>query len=436
MLVWSLPARAQAAREVLARDLRAAGLFDRARPFLRGGTWLNFLARYPEVQHIHKRLLDVSRRLRPEIERIVEAGGSDPAELPTPVRELWRAQCNCSFWHGVFGGVHLPRLRHAIFHHLLLAEQALEALGKRAPRVRLFDLDVDLHQEAVVRGAMLEAVVSPGEGGALVELSHLPKAINLVNTLARRPEVYHQSLMMAGLPDLWEEASRPQKLSEAVPELQGMLRYDAVRRACLVDRLFARDAGFDAVVEGASAEVGDFVGQPYELRTEIEDGLAVIHLWREANAGTGRVRLEKRLRIAADAGWCEADYELAQIEEQFNGIFAIELNFAFFHRPGEAAYYVLGAERVPLDARGMREGLGEVTVVHEAEGLAVRLQVAPPGQLWYCPVETVSQSESGYKITAQSGAVLPNWALSLRRGERHHARLRLVVNTVALEADR
>ena len=38
------------------------------------------------------------------------------------VRALYKAQCNCAYWHGAFGGVYLPFMRGALWHHLMRAE--------------------------------------------------------------------------------------------------------------------------------------------------------------------------------------------------------------------------------------------------------------------------------------------------------------------------
>ena len=37
---------------------------------------------------------------------------------------LYRGQCNCAYWHGVFGGLYMPFLRFAIYEQLLKAEES------------------------------------------------------------------------------------------------------------------------------------------------------------------------------------------------------------------------------------------------------------------------------------------------------------------------
>ena len=40
--------------------------------------------------------------------------------------ELYRGQCNCGYWHGVFGGLYMYHLRSAIYNHLIAAENIMD----------------------------------------------------------------------------------------------------------------------------------------------------------------------------------------------------------------------------------------------------------------------------------------------------------------------
>ncbi|MEX2229455.1 MAG: alpha-amylase/4-alpha-glucanotransferase domain-containing protein, partial [Dehalococcoidia bacterium] len=132
MLGWSMTPRAQRELAATRADLEQAGTWERTEPFVHAGVYLQFLAKYPEANHLHKRMLDVSHRVAARVER--RAGGraragEDEAALPEMQRALWRAQANCAYWHGWFGGTYLPHLRHALWRSLLVSERALEADG-------------------------------------------------------------------------------------------------------------------------------------------------------------------------------------------------------------------------------------------------------------------------------------------------------------------
>jgi len=42
---------------------------------------------------------------------------------------LYRGQCNCPYWHGVFGGMYLPHLRSALYRELIKADKLTDEAG-------------------------------------------------------------------------------------------------------------------------------------------------------------------------------------------------------------------------------------------------------------------------------------------------------------------
>ena len=124
---WSLPARAQKRYHDVRHAIEARGELEAARPFLRGGIWQGFLAKYPEANFLHKKMVFVS-------ELVARAAAEAPLhhdENTLMTRELYRAQCNCPYWHGLFGGLYLNYLRDAVLRHLLVAEAFADAADKQ-----------------------------------------------------------------------------------------------------------------------------------------------------------------------------------------------------------------------------------------------------------------------------------------------------------------
>ncbi len=80
------------------------------------GHWRNFLVKYPEVHDFYRRMCSTSRRLA------VMGGEADSQSYVQARAALQRAQCNCAYWHGVFGGLYLNYLRAALTSNLLEAE--------------------------------------------------------------------------------------------------------------------------------------------------------------------------------------------------------------------------------------------------------------------------------------------------------------------------
>lgn len=263
MMTWALPAEARlnvgrARRELQKSD--PSGVL----PFLRGAPWRAFLAKYPEVNQLQKRMLFVSR--------LVEGAG-DP---PDAVRELYRAQCNCSYWHGAFGGVYLAFMRSALWHHLLKAEAAVrKPPGPSAHEPVVADLDADSHVEVLLTAPWGAAVVAPSKG-VLVEFDDWSFGANLLAVAARHREAYH--LAEEEPPEDTQDADEMVASHARSAFETGSLTFDERRLGGLIDLIEGDpvDARFEWVTDGSSVTCstetrGLSVEKTFEAR---DDGLA------------------------------------------------------------------------------------------------------------------------------------------------------------------
>lgn len=151
-----------------------------------GGFWRNFLVKYPEINTMHKRMVRTSEK----VWRMSSGPGRSRA-----LDELWQGQCNCPYWHGVFGGIYLPHIRQATFGHLIAADALADS--PRAPRAVFGDFDSDGAEEIELATRAMVVLIDPAEGGGVVEWDWRAARINLTNVLSRRPEVYHEQLRAA-----------------------------------------------------------------------------------------------------------------------------------------------------------------------------------------------------------------------------------------------
>src|SRR5262249_3864036 len=127
---WALPAAAQTRYHEVRHALEERNQLDLARPFLRGGIWQGFLAKDGAANLLHKQVILASDK----VARAAERAPEKKDEIAVMTRELYRAQCNCSYWHGLFGGLYLNYLRDAVYRHLLVAEAFADAVaGRPAP---------------------------------------------------------------------------------------------------------------------------------------------------------------------------------------------------------------------------------------------------------------------------------------------------------------
>jgi hypothetical protein len=164
MTGWALPPEQGQILEKIIGSLKDEGRWEEWRPFVRGGVWDNFLVKYDEANRMHKKMLLLSEKI---------AQNAEAREF------LWRAQCNCAYWHGVFGGLYLGHLRRAIYENLIRAQASLMAKTSEDLQLLRLDFDKDGAEEILVWGPKLSLGLDPDQGGGLFEICHLPRALNL-----------------------------------------------------------------------------------------------------------------------------------------------------------------------------------------------------------------------------------------------------------------
>ena len=379
---WTLPAPAAHAYAALVAREKAAGRYEAAKPFVRGGIWRNFLSRYPEANWMHKRMLRLSARV---------------AALPrgTPADELRRllhlGQANDAYWHGLFGGLYLPHLRRAVYAALVELEARLDTLAPRAARERI-DLDADGVDELFLRNGELQAVVKLDGSAALVELDAYALAQNFGDTLRRHAEHYHRIAAAA-------EGSRHD--GPGIASAHDRVRFKhAVTAADLVPDAHAR-ATFRDAWDGAP--LGGYALAP---AGSLEHAASFV-----GPCGAGRV--EKLVLVQGSrvtVTWF--------VEAPAAGTFGTELNLAMPSCDGYAGRYILNGEipcgfGQPLDAAGVTE----LVLDDRFLGGAVAVLCSLPAGVHARPHLTVSQSEDGFEKIMQCATVTLAWPLTVGRHE-------------------
>jgi alpha-amylase len=345
------------------------GTSPEARRFLRGGFFREFFLKYPEGNHLHKRMLLVSREVR---------------ESPNPeaARNLYKAQCNDPYWHGIFGGLYLPHLREAAYGNLIEAENKLPL----SPGWKGIDYDFDGREELFFRHDQFSLLIKPSAGGGLVEFDDRTLGRNLLDVLARRPESYHRQKDQGsgeGGKSIHEQAKR------LPPEAASLLRYDWHPRFSLLDHFLRPGTTLENFRTIDYGEQGDFVNQEYRFTVQEDSALLSRqgHVW--ASDERIPVRVAKSIRPTGDR--ILITYELEnEGERELPVLFGVEWNLYLLPEEWEARRDRLSL----LDGRWILEFSGGPS-------------------LWQFPLQTLSQSEEGYDIIRQGMCFLPHWKLNL-----------------------
>ncbi|MCD6309682.1 MAG: DUF1925 domain-containing protein, partial [Candidatus Eremiobacteraeota bacterium] len=143
MMEWALPVKTAKEFRKVQQEIKQSNRWKEYEPFLQGGFWRNFLRKYPESNNMQKRALSISNK-------IWRMKGKDVEKARN---ELWQGQCNCAYWHGVFGGLYLPHLRSSVYHHLIQAENIADReinKGKPYAEIDIDDYDCDAYDEIIL----------------------------------------------------------------------------------------------------------------------------------------------------------------------------------------------------------------------------------------------------------------------------------------------
>jgi alpha-amylase len=478
MLHWALPSvKAYAGYEKFEHLLKEQDLFDEYNQFVRGGFWRNFLVKYPESNAMQKKMLRVSKRVERVRERM-EDGGSKMAKRTSPIENdprsagskskienayshLLAGQCNCPYWHGVFGGLYLSNVRSAIYRELIEAERELDAIehiGKGS--VTLTDYDIDGADEVIYESGSINAYIAPARGGSILEFDYKPVPYNLCDLLQRRQEGYHLRLVEATAekPDAEEgkhkkkektdddgegrhvtgEKNSDDRTHEEVKEkkkghtgaksihdelkvkeagLEKALRYDSYRHAMLVDHFYGHNVRAKGLREGTLHEQGDFVKGEYTFEGEHRSaGKLTVTLSREGIVHNHPVRVRKEITFDDSSADMDVRYTIESLDGRpIEGRFGIEMAYTLSAGTEPDRYYLFDGTK-PEGANALLNSTGEgigmnYALVDEWLGLKITVDLARRAFLMRAPVETVSLSEQGMERIYQGSMIVAMWEL-------------------------
>ncbi|MFX1443249.1 MAG: alpha-amylase/4-alpha-glucanotransferase domain-containing protein [Promethearchaeota archaeon] len=242
--------------------------------FLKGGFWRYFLVKYPESNNMHKKMLYVREKLIKVEEYLDKLKDKDIiSKVKQKAEEAWdeiyKAQCNDCYWHGLFGGVYLQFLRFSVYTHLINAERMIDELNmlifpiQKSYRTFIpLDFNKDSRLDLLIESDILNVYINPSDGGTIFELDYKPKFYNLLNTLTRWPEAYHESEKI--------------KTEE--------LMVDRFRRTMLRLRFIHDDVSLSQLHTDTYYEFGDFIDSEFKMiKTEKDEASVVIELEKEGS---------------------------------------------------------------------------------------------------------------------------------------------------------
>ncbi|MBY9021296.1 MAG: DUF1925 domain-containing protein, partial [Candidatus Lokiarchaeota archaeon] len=263
---WVLPTKERKIFEKIRKDLKEDPEKHQEYQFLKGGFWRYYLVKYPESNIMHKKMLYVREKLI-QIEKLAGKLDSEKnrREAQTKIAEAWKeiykSQCNDSYWHGLFGGVYLQFLRFSVYTHLINAEKIIDNLnaGFNSTKnnfisITLLDFNKDSRMDVIIESDILNVYVNPSDGGTIFELDYKPKSYNLLNTLTRWPEAYHDN--------------------EDIDKEKVMV--DRYKKNMLRVRFFHKETSFKQLEIDQYYEFGTFIDGEFKVIRNEKDGKSAI----------------------------------------------------------------------------------------------------------------------------------------------------------------
>lgn len=349
------------------------------------GLWRNFLAYYEEANNMHKKMLYVSEKV---------ATCLNPSkELK---RELFLGQCNCAYWHGLFGGLFLPHLRFGVYEHLIKAEKkADEELGRSGLSLCEGDFDCDGKQEILCEGPLVNLYFSPEKGGSLFEWDYKPLSFNFSATLSRYEE----------LP--FVEAKQRRKF----------LALDSLPPYSFLLHIFTQEPCPEDLMKR-----GDFIDRYSLKRKESDHSLATISLEGEERVNAeGKEILLHLLKTfqVHEHGVLKAELSLENLNLSPVDLWcALEINLASISGFDPERFMLRSSDqRWALNKPGFeRNTYHSLQFFWPQEGLALQVNFEPEAAFFIIPIETKSSSEQGFERIIQGISFFPLWKIKSKPG--------------------
>ncbi len=415
MDAWCLPAETAARFADVAAEIDKAGLRAEAEPFLRGGQWMGFMAKYSESRRMYRKMLRVSQMVED-----ARARGDQAYEAARAA--LYRGQANNAYWHGWYGGLYVGHLRSAVNSSLLSAELLLSASPE--PSISTADHDTDFFSEVRLEAAHVNVEVQPSQGGRVSALEIRSARYLLTDVLGERFEAYHRDIPDARVmsDDEFEstvETTSVHDIPRAVePDLVGKLQVDAYERGAFVDHLLPAGADLRALTLGIYAPLVNLPNTPFSVEVTESGSHGAQAILRGERDG---IFVRKDIAIDRDR-ILEVRYEVSADGPKASVAFASETAFTL-QRPehGEGRRLLIEADGgevldVAPGSVGTVFNVRKLRLVGESLGVDAVVDVEPAAELWRFPLETVSRGERGFEASYQGTVLVFVWRGEIGEG--------------------
>ncbi|UCD15139.1 MAG: DUF1926 domain-containing protein [Candidatus Omnitrophota bacterium] len=386
---WVLEPESFSAYEDLNNFLKSTRKFHKFKDFVRGGFFRNFYKKYSRLNYMHKRMLTVSKKINEQ------ANFSQDKDI---FINLWKAQTNCGYWHGIFGGFYLSHIRGSVYEKLITAQNLFDKKFSREDIVvECQDFNFDGVEEIVLKNRKVICCFS-SKGATLLELSLRDPAFNLINTITRKQESYHKRVtnkairkgVIRSIHDI---------LTAKEDNLKQFLIYDRYERLCLVDHLLNKDLTIDDFA--AQKRVKTFSNDLYEASLKKGEKEVILDYCYRSQY----LDFSKIIKFSHKCG-LDVSYKFSSKNEKKglnNHDFGIEFNLAFVSP--QDVFKNEEKAKTPLDKPTVTKNADCLEIVDNYKNITLRFNF-DRADVYTLPLYSVSSSESGFEKVYQQIVVL------------------------------
>ena len=413
MSEWTLPANQGEQFSDLVHRFESTGEIENNRQFLRGGMWRNFQNLYDESNWMQKRVTDLSFIFNKYKQKFAKKKRQEIQD------NIWRAQCNCAYWHGVFGGIYLPHLRHGIYQNLIAADKQVSKI--LPPFTATFDIDNDGFEEVDLLSNKIKVIAS-AKGGCIREFDILSKNFNILNTMHQEPESYHRDIKKAGTNNV-STGSIHGSIVVKETNLDKYLHIDKVPRYMLIDHFLPTKTSLKSV-QNNIPDKGNFSEIGFNISKKKNIVLIGIGMAFEIP-----IQIKKTLNLKSNI--LDIDIELINKGiKNLSGLYACGLKFSLLGGHVEDRYYLINGKKPPkyyMDSSEIEQQTHSIKIINEFDKFSIETKFIKPTRLWRYPNFTVSGSEAGLEKVYQSSVIIPNWKIDLKPNEKKKFDFQIII---------
>ncbi len=395
---WALGAKENIELHKIENALEKDFSKDDIEKFVKGSIWKNFLVKYPEANRIQKRYTELSNN-KIEDENYLES--------------LYKAQTNDVLWHGVFGGIYLPNLRDNAYRFIIDCEN-IRYFEKECTEIK--DINLDGYDEIKCVSKNLITIFDTKSGAQLVEFDIRDRSFNLQNGMSRYFESYHEKILNPSSSK--KETQKPKnsdededcistihEINEDIDKYKKIIRHDWHTKNSFIDHITDFEANLQSFDASNFNEYGDFANQPFELVYAKDQK---VKLRRYGGIYKNSQKTDARVTKSFHTKDERIDFEisiLSKTKERF--YYLLEHNFHFANLKD----LKITAQSLNQNSHIKVDGVNESFEILNSNILMIfdkytkkeiTIEFSKAADIFLSPLDTVSQSESGFELTNQA----------------------------------